>query len=238
MKYLILIPLIVFLASCQTEATSSRFSAAEQHSFECKDKVLAVRERIAIAKANHVKPQVMFKDERNAMMYLTIEKMADMNATVVTALLTKNNDLTGCAAEFIAMTNADAQKTAGINRLVNTGVGWGLGIIGLKVIADGFGPDAYQNPASSSGDTWNVSGSRVNSNSGNSSGSGSANASSSGDGLGLSNTFSTGSGQSVGGFEPRTTNANGSLTDVNTGSSSGENSGVAAPVEVQPLPEE
>lgn len=234
MKYLLLIPAIALLASCQTEATSARFSAAEMHSYSCKEKVLAVRERIEVAKLSNPRPQVMFKDERNAMMYLTIEKMADMNTTVVTALLTKNNDLAGCAAEFIAMTNADAQKTAGINSTVKTGVGWGLGILGVKILADGFGPEAYG--GSTSGDTWNVSGSRLNSNSGNATGGGTANASASGDGLGVGNTFTTGSGQAVGGLEPRTTNANGSVTDLTTGSNSGENSGDLGPVDVQPVP--
>jgi len=203
------------MVGCQTDQTANRFMSAQTNVLSCQQRVLAFKEKMA------TRPAVMWKDERNALVYMVVEKLAQNNAT---------DEMSACDDAYIAMIRADSAKTAGISSIVKTGVGVGLGLVGVKILADGITELANPDGAVS-GDVWNVSGSRVNSNSGNNGG----NASSSGDGLGLSNTFSTGSGQATGGFEPRTTPVNGDVSEITTGSNSGENSGEGNPVEIQPV---
>ena len=216
-KLLIVIGLASILIGCQTEATQKRFTAAQAQALTCQEKVLVYQ---ASLRNNNIK----FTDERNALLYFVVKELARVKET---------NQLAYCDDLIIAMVQADSAKTQGLIRGGVSLGGIGLGLIGLDILMDG-----YNRSSGTSGDTWNVSGSRVNSNSGNVTGGGTASVSASGEGLGLGNTFSAGSGQSVGGVEPRTTPNNGTINDLTTGSNSGTNEPVNLPVTPEQLPAE
>jgi len=203
---------LITVSGCQTEATAKRFEQATAQALTCQERVLQYQ--TALNNGN-----IKFTDERNALLYFVVQELARVKET---------NQIAYCDDLIIAMVQADSAKTQGLIRGGVSLGGIGLGLIGLDILVDG-----YKGNGGSSGDTWNVSGSRVNSKSGNVTGGGTANVSSSGTGLGFGNTFSTGSGQSIGGLEPRTTNANGDVADLTTGSNSGENAAIA-PIEQEP----
>jgi hypothetical protein len=209
----------IMLTGCMTEATQKRFTQAQTQALTCQEKVLAFRS--AMNKGN-----VKFTDERNALVYMVVQELARVKAS---------NDLQACDDIIVAMINADREKTQGLIRGGFQVGGVALGIIGLDILVDGV----RGSNGGTSGDVWNISGSRVNSKSGNVTGGGSTTVSASGEGLGTGTTFSTGSGQSVGGLEPRTTNANGDVSTLETGSNSGENAPITLPaeppVEIQPV---
>jgi len=144
-----------------------------------------MKERLALNSGK--RPQVMFNDERNALVFLVVEKMAEQNAAFIQA--NASNEMAMCDDVVIEQIRADSQKTAGITGVVKTGVGVGLGLIGVKILADGI--TELANPeGSTQGDTYNIAGSRVVSNSGNNNagtgGYGSISASGDGDLLGSS----------------------------------------------------
>jgi hypothetical protein len=208
---------MIMLTGCQTKSTAARFEQATAQVLTCQQRVLHYQEQMN-------KNNIQFTDERNALMYFVVQELARVKET---------NQIAYCDDLIIAMVQADSAKTQG---LIRGGVSLGsvaLGLIGLDILMDGTSRGDH------SGDTWNISGSRVNSKSGNVSGGGSTTVSSSGEGLGLGNTFATGSGQSVGGIEPRTTPINGDVTTLETGSNSGTNEPVTLPaeppVEIQPV---
>lgn len=201
------------LIGCQTEATQKRFTEAQNNALTCQERVLAYQSAL---NSNQIK----FTDERNALLYFVVQELARVKET---------NQIAYCDDLIIAMVQADSAKTQGLIRGGVSLGGIGLGLIGLDILVDG-----YNSRGGTTGDTWNVSGSRVNSNSGNVTGGGSASVSASGEGLGFGNTFSTGSGQSIGGVEPRTTPINGDVNTLTTGSNSGTNEPVNLPIEIAP----
>ena len=198
---LVVITSLFALSGCMTEATQKRFTQAGVDVGNCQKRVLDMQ--MALAQKASNKPQVMFKDERNAMMYLMVEKMAEVNLALIEAQ-NSGGGIDACDDVLVAMVRADAAKMAGINSTVRTGVSWGLGIVGLKVLADGFGPEAYSNPAGAS-TTTTYNNSRVVSNSPNSGG---GTISASGEGMGIGNSFNEGNGQQVSGNMPRTSPVN------------------------------
>ena len=105
----------------------------------------------------------------------------------------------------------------GILRTTSTLGGIGLGIVGVKVLADGF-----NSGGSESTNNTNYTNSRVVSNS---PASGGSTISASGTGLGIGNSFNDGNGQQVSGNMPRTSPINHSdNVDNRPESNSGENS--------------
>ena len=211
MKMLLVIPAIL-LAGCMTDATQTRFTAEGANSQACKMKMIDARVAIAKFKASPApQPTVMFSDERNALMYLTVKQMGEMNIAMIEAFTAKTDGFETCDDVIVAMVRSDAAKVAGVNGLAKTAISWTAGLIGLGIISDNWGPSNY----GSSGDSWHVNNSRVVSKSGNHGG----NASSSGTGLGVGNTAGGINGaDAVGGFYPRSqadlvNNANGSQSN-------------------------
>jgi hypothetical protein len=189
---LLLLLLIPLLVSCQTKETAARYAAAQDNALSCQERVIAYKEKLA---SQHI----TFKDERNALMYMVVQELAKVKAS---------DELASCQEIYVAMINADAQKTG---KLIDGSFRLGgmvLGIVGLDIIASKL------SNGSTSGDTWNVSGSRVvNKSSG---------SSASGDGLGTANVF--GGRTAQGGLEPRQFQTPDSATlEVNSGSLSGTN---------------
>jgi hypothetical protein len=215
MKPLLMLIPMVLLTSCMTEATQKRFTEAQTQALTCQEKVLHYQEQMN-------RGNIQFTDERNALMYFVVKELARVKET---------NQLAYCDDLIIAMVQADSAKTQGLIRGGISLGSIGLGIIGLDILMDGYN----RSNGGTTGDTWNISGSRVNSKSGNVSGGGTSTVSSSGEGLGFGNTFSTGSGQSIGGVEPRTTPVNGDVNTLETGSNSGTNEPVQLPIEVLPV---
>ena len=65
-KALLILTIALTLTSCQTKETSARFSKAQDNVLTCQTKALELQ------KAMLTKPPVMFKDERNALVYLVV----------------------------------------------------------------------------------------------------------------------------------------------------------------------
>ena len=192
---------LITVSGCQTKSTAARFEQATAQALTCQERVLQYQ--TALNNGN-----IKFTDERNALLYFVVQELARVKET---------NQIAYCDDLIIAMVQADSAKTQGLIRGGVSLGGIGLGLIGLDILVDG-----YKGNGGTSGDTWNVNGSRVVNKSGNTgAGGGTANASSSGTGLGIGNTTSTGDGQSQGGFQPR------QIQDVTDGSVS--NSGEQLP---------
>lgn len=206
--FIVLIAL--FLTGCQTKETQQRFMQANNATLECQRLAIAADEK----RANQ--PPMMWKDERNALVYLVVQELAGSK---------RANLMSYCDDLAIAMAQGDAQKVSGILQTVRTLGGIGLGVIGLDVFGKRFGTGTSTN----AGDTWNVSGSRVVNKS--------SSSSSSGDGLGVGNVF--GGKTAQGGLEPRQfQNPDSASLEVNSGSLSGENAPIGLPVEQElPAPE-
>ena len=194
---------LISLAGCQTELTAARFKSAQGDIQQCYQTVAA---------AQKAQQMPRFKDDRDLLVYLVVQKM------------TASNPYSHCDDAYIAMIQADSQKTSGISNIVKTGVGVGLGLVGVKILADGIVDVADDGGASEIG---NVEGSRVVNRS---SAAGGSTISSSGAGLGVGNVFSRNTAQ--GGIEPRQwqTGQGTTVTDINTESQSGTNAEVE-PVE-------
>jgi len=198
------------MVGCQTSKTSARFSAAQQDVQTC---------MTTIAGAERVKAenQPTFKDARDAMMYLLIQQMQTKNAYAP------------CTEVYIAMIHSDSKKT---QRLISGGTtlgGIGLGLVGVKILADGI--TELANPAgSTNGDTFNSYNSRVVNRS--------SNSSASGEGLGVANV--TGGRSAQGGIQPRQQQwPDSGDTNLDQGSFSGEDAPITLPVEpVAPDPGE
>lgn len=219
------------MTGCMTEATQERFTQEGARADNCRSRVTAAKVEIAKYKSQSVssQPRKQYTNDTTALLGGALKIIGDTQIALINAAFNQgSDDMASCDDVIVAMVRADSMKVAGLNNNGATAIKWIAGLIGLGIISDNWGPANYNQGAA--GDTWNVSGSRVNSKSGNVSGGGTSQVSSSGTGLGLGNTFSTGDGQSVGGVQPRTTNANGPVTDLNTGSNSGTNE----PVDVQP----
>jgi len=166
------------------------------------------------------RPQVMFQNEQNALVYLVVEKMAEQSATIMQAQAV--NEMALCDDAYIAMIRADGQKTAGITGVVKTGVGVGLGLIGVKILADGI--TELANPEGAvSGDQYNISGSRVVSNSGNnnSGGGGYGSISASGNGEIFGNAINRDGVQQAGLLNRGNTTQAGDITGYTPASNSG-----------------
>lgn len=192
----ILIP-AVMLTGCQTKETSARFQAAQSDIQAC---------YTTVAQAQAAQQIPKFKDDRDLLVYLVVQKM------------TANNPYAHCDDAYIAMIQADQAKVRGILNTTSTLGGIGLGIVGVKVLADGF-----SGTENVSGDTWNVNSSRINNKA---TASGGSTISSSGEGLGTGNVFGGRNGQ--GGNEPRQwMTPETEVGNINTESQSGEN----APIE-------
>lgn len=195
---LLLIPALVMLTGCMTEGTQERFTQAGLDVQSCQVRVMEAKIKISEYKTRQ-RPKaaytITFKDERNALTMMIVDRMVDMNIAMIESQQKTVNDIDSCDDILVAMVKADSLKTNGLMSIGKNAVGGTLALIGLKIFADGFGPDAYA--GSSTGDTWNVEGSRVVSGSGNNSTNSSISAS--GDGLGYGNTFS----ESQGGLQPR-----------------------------------
>lgn len=191
MRYIIVL-LSVMLASCQTAETAARYSAAQDNALSCQERVIAYKEKLAAQR-------VTFTDERNALMYMVVQELAKVKAS---------DELASCNQMYVAMINADAQKTG---KLIDGGFrlgGMALGIVGIDILASKL------SSGGTSGDTWNVSNSRVVNKS--------SNSSSSGDGLGIGNVF--GGRTAQGGLAPRQfQNPDSASLEVNSGSLSGSN---------------
>lgn len=206
---------LLALSGCMTEATQERFATEGTNVQSCQIRVMDAKVKIAEFKSTKARnrPAVMFKKEENALMLMIVDRMVDMNIALIESQQKSASDIDACDDILVAMVKADSLKTNGLMSIGKGAVTGTLALIGLKIFADGFGPDAYA--GSSQGDTWNVSGSRVNSKSGNVSGGGTSNVSSSGEGLGLGNTF----GDSQGGIQPR------NIQDINDNTGGTSNSG-------------
>ena len=190
---------LISLAGCQTELTAARFKSAQTDIQQCYR---------TVASAQKAQQMPRFKDDRDLLVYLVVQKM------------TASNPYSHCDDAYIAMIQADAQKTAGISGIVKTGVGVGLGLVGVKILADGITDLANNGEAS---EIWNVEGSRVVNRS---TATGGSSISSSGAGLGVGNVVSRNTAQ--GGIEPRhwQTGPGPTVSDINTESQSGTNAEV------------
>ena len=193
----LVIPLL--LTGCMTEATQERFKAEGSNTQACRMKVMDAKIQIAKYKAQeaeHFQP-IRFKSETNALIYGMFKTMGDTNVALINTFGNKEkSDMDSCDDVIVAMVKSDAAKVSGITSTTGTAVRWVAGLIGLGIISDNWGPSNY---GGTTGDTWNVEGSRVVNKSGNYGG----NASSSGTGLGIGQTYNDGLGQMQGGFQPR-----------------------------------
>lgn len=221
---------LLVLTGCMTEATQERFTAEGAASHSCQSKVLDARVAIAKYKSEGTKNQtkVLFKDERNALTYLMVKQMGNMNVAMIEAFTAKSDGLETCDDVIIAMVRSDAAKVAGINSTSKTAISWIAGLVGLGIISDNWGPEAY---GSSTAKTQNNYNSRVVSDS---NASGGSSISASGTGLGVGNTSTGGDG--VGGFYPRS-----QMDLINDNGGSQSNSGelkATFPVEALPAPEQ
>lgn len=182
---------LLSVTGCQTKTTSARFQAAQSDIQACYKTIAAAQSKQAVP---------TFKDDRDMLVFLVIQK------------LTQANPYAHCDDAYIAMISADQAKTSNVAGIVKTGVGMGLGLIGLDILTNGL-----TRGSSTTGDTWNVEGSRINSKA---TASGGSTISSSGTGMGLGNTY----GQAQGGIEPRQWQIQQSpVTEINTQSQSGDN---------------
>ena len=198
MKYLIPIftaILATTLVGCQTKATKAQHAVTQTATFSCIDRIAGMREKIAQAKPQR-STHVEFKDERNAVMYLMVEKMAD-SMTEMARANSQDNEMRYCNEVYIAMLNADTQRFNKLLGLGDTAIRWVTGTIGLKILKDGI--VQISRPDGGQGEVWNVSGSRVVNRS---SADRNSSVSSSGTGLGLGNTTGLGRGNTQGGVIP------------------------------------
>ena len=152
---------------------------------------VAVKE-VEVAKA---KNQQSFTDARD----YAIKAMADA--------LNRRDAFASCDDVVVEWESMQGQVIVSANRTIQRGLGLAAIPLGILATAELVKDSA----GGSTGDTWTVNGSRVNSKSGNSGG----NASSSGTGLGEGNTFD----ESQGGIQPRNQD---DFSDQGSGSNSGE----------------
>lgn len=195
---LIVVVAAMLIGGCMTEGTQERFEQAGLDVQACQVRVMDAKIKISEYKARQ-RPKtaytITFKDERNALTMMIVDRMVDMNIAMIESQQKTVNDIDSCDDILVAMVRADSLKTNGLMSIGKNAVGGTLALIGLKIFADGFGPDAYA--GSSQGDTWNVDGSRVVNRSGNSAVDTSISAS--GTGLGEGNVFD----DAQGGFQNR-----------------------------------
>ena len=194
--WVFIIFVFTMLTGCQTKETAARFSQAQSDIQAC---------YATVAQAQAAQQLPRFKDDRDLLVYLVVQKM------------TANNPYNHCDDAYIAMINSDRSKMDGILRTTSTLGGIGLGIVGVKVLADGFNSGGTETT-----NNTNYTNSRVVSNS---PASGGSTISASGTGLGIGNSFNDGNGQQVSGNMPRTSPINHSdNVDNRPESNSGENS--------------
>jgi len=199
MRLLALVIPLLMLTGCMTEATQERFKAEGERADNCRARVTAAKIEIQKYKAQQLRdqPRVKFTNENTALLHGAIKIIGDTQVALIQAAFNRgSDDMASCDDVIVAMVKADAAKVAGLNNTGGTAVRWVAGLVGLGIISDNWGPSNY---GGTTGDTWNVEGSRVVNKSGNYGG----NASSSGTGLGIGQTYNDGLGQMQGGFQPR-----------------------------------
>jgi len=210
---MVLLACLTLVTGCATEGTQKRMIQAQSDTQSCIDRIATMKERMANSK-------ITLNNERDKLIFLMVQQMVQQNAST---------EMSMCDDIAIAQINGQSAKVGKAFALGATGLRVGGLIWGASILADGL--TELANPAgSTNGDTFNSYNSRVVNRS--------SNSSSSGEGMGVGGTFSAGNSQSIGGFESRTLPVNGNVTEVNTGSLSGDNAPITPPVEVQPLPVE